>query len=112
MAFEVADVAIVVGREITDAMVDFGGGIDDGIGVVGEAGQGAAILLRLQLFCVGAFFCVIELECVIGASEKNQGAGSVEVKGCVVQARSFEELQETMRSVPVGKWLRRGRRMG
>lgn len=37
MAFEVAQVLVVVGGEVADCVVSFGGGIDDGLGMVREA---------------------------------------------------------------------------
>ena len=37
MAFEIAEKTVVVGREVANCVVYHGGGVEDGLGVVGEA---------------------------------------------------------------------------
>lgn len=72
MAPEITDVAVVVGGEVADPVVDFGRGVDEGLGVVCEACERAAIFLRLELFGVCAGFGVVELEGVICAGEEEE----------------------------------------
>ena len=93
MAAEVADEAVVVHRQIPDPIIDFGARIDDTRGMVGEAGQRAAIFLALELFRVRAGFGVEELDGVVGAGEEQELAAVVEVDGGVVCSRwCFEEF--------------------
>lgn len=67
VALEVANEGVVVHGEIADVIVVLGGGVDDGGTVVGEAGQSAAIFLRLELFRVLAGLDVEQLHRVVGA---------------------------------------------
>ena len=45
MAFEVAQELVVVGGEVANCIVAFGRGIDDGLGVVGEACEMSTVFL-------------------------------------------------------------------
>lgn len=45
MAFEVAEEGVIVGREVADGIVDHGRRVDDGLGMVREAGEVGAIFL-------------------------------------------------------------------
>lgn len=83
MALEVADKAVVVHTQVSDAMVHFSRGVDDVGGVVREAGQGVSVFLRLQLFRMRAGFGVVELNGVIGAGEEGELAAVVKVDGGV-----------------------------
>ena len=82
MAFEVADELVVVGGEVADGVVDFCGGVEDGLRVVGEAGEVAAVFLGKQSFDVFAFFGVVELEGIIGTGSEEKFTRVVEVEGC------------------------------
>ncbi len=95
MAFEVAEELVVVGGEVADGIVDFCGGVEDGLGMVGKAGEVAAVLLREEGFEVFAFFGIVELEGVIGAGGEEEFARVVEVEGCDCSLRfgEFEELE-------------------
>ena len=46
MALEVSQEGVVVSREVTDAIIDFGAGIDNRGRMMGETSQVGAILLR------------------------------------------------------------------
>ena len=82
MAAEVAQKGVVVRGEVADAVVFFGGGVDDGGGVVGEAGKMGAIFLAHEGFYVLAFFGIVEEEGVVGAGGQAEFAGIVKVEGC------------------------------
>ena len=91
VAFEVPDEAVVVHREVPDAIVDFGRGVDDRCAVVREPRQCAAVFLGFQLFCVRTCFGVEELNRVVGPREEEELARIVEVDGCVgCGGRCFE----------------------
>ena len=96
MTLEVADVAVVMCGEVAYAMVDLGRGVDDGIGMMSEASQGTAVLLRLELFCVSTCFGVVYLECVVGSCEKQQFSGCVKVERGAMNAGVFEELMREL----------------
>lgn len=83
VALEVANEAVVVHAQVSNAMVNFGRGVDDVGGVVSEAGQGVSVFLRLQLFRMRAGLSVVELNRVIGAGEEGELAAVVEVDGGV-----------------------------
>ena len=80
VAFEVAEELVVVGGEVADFVVELGAGIDDGGGVVGEAGEVGAVLLGEQLFHVPAFFGVVELDGAVVAGSQQELAGVVEIE--------------------------------
>lgn len=82
MAAEVAQKGVVVRGEVADAVVFFGAGVDDGGGVVGEAGKVGAIFLAHEGFYVLAFFGIVEEEGVVGAGGQAEFAGIVKVEGC------------------------------
>lgn len=103
MTFEVANVTVVMGGEVADAIVDLCRGVDDGVGMVGEASQGTAILLGLELFCMGTGFGVVDLERVIGPGEEEELARGVKVEGSAMDARGFEELQRAGVRTMVGR---------
>lgn len=104
VALEVANVRVVVGGEVADVVVEFGRGVDDRLRVVGEAGKGGAVLLRLEFLCVGAGLCVVDVQSVVGAGKEEQLAGRVEVERGVVQVGGFEELRQRQ----ARQWLRLG----
>ena len=81
MAAEVAQKGIVVCGEVTDAVVFFCAGVDDGGGVVGEAGEVGAVFLTHEGFYVFAFFGIVEEEGVVGAGGQAELARIVKVKG-------------------------------
>lgn len=93
MAFEVAEELVVVGGEVADSIVDFRGRVEDGLGVVGKAGEMTAVFLREEGFEVFTFFGIVELEGVIGASGEEEFARVVEVEGCDCSLR-FGESEE------------------
>ena len=93
MAFEVAEELIVMGGEVADGVVDFCGGVQDGLGVVGEAGEVAAVFLGEEGFDVFAFFGVVKLKGVVGAGGEKKFARVVEIEGCDGRFR-FRELEE------------------
>ena len=80
VAFEVADVRVVVCGEEAQGVVDLCAGVDDALGMVGEARQMDAILLRLELFGVLALFAVVDLEGVVVACDNGKLARVVEVE--------------------------------
>lgn len=65
--------------QISDAIVDLCGGVDDGICVVSEASQCASVLLRLELLCMGSSLCVVKLEGIVGASKEEKLARGIKV---------------------------------
>lgn len=67
--------------EVTDAVVFFGAGVDDGGRMVREAGKMRAVFLGEEDFNLLAFFGVIEYEGVVRACGKAKLAGVVEVEG-------------------------------
>ena len=94
MAAEVADEAVVVHAEVSDAIVHFGAGVDDARVVVGEASERIAVFLALQFFGMRAGFGVEELDCIVCACENNEFAAVIKVDGGVVSARwCFEEAR-------------------
>ena len=60
--------------------------------MVGETGEGGAVLLRLELFGVGAGGGVVDVQRVVGAREEQQFARRVEVERGVVQVGRFKQL--------------------
>lgn len=80
VALEVADVRVVVCGEEAQGVVDLCAGVDDALGMVGEARQMDAILLRLELFGVLALFAVVDLEGVVVACDNGKLARVVEVE--------------------------------
>lgn len=65
---EVADVLVVVGGEVADGVVaGFGAGVEDALGVVGEAGEVGAVFFGEEGLHVRAFAGVVELEGVVVA---------------------------------------------
>ena len=82
MATEVAQDGVVVRREVAYAVVLFGARVDDGSGVVREAGEVDAVFLAHERFYVLAFFGVVEEEGVVGAGGQAEFARVVKVEGC------------------------------
>ena len=82
MAAEVAQKGVIVRGEVADAVVFFCAGVDDGGGVVGEAGEVGAVFLAHEGFYVFAFFGIVEEERVIGAGGQAELARIVKVEGC------------------------------
>ena len=62
VAFEVAQVLVIVGGEVADCVVRFGGGVDYGLGMVRETGEVAAVFFGEKCFFCPAFAAVVELE--------------------------------------------------
>ena len=106
MAFEVAQELVVVGGEVADGVVDFCGGVQDGLRVVGEAGEVGAVFLGEKGFEVFAFFGVIELERVIGTGGEKEFTGVVEVKGCHCRF-GFREFEELGKCQSLGRLIRK-----
>jgi len=95
VAFEVADVGVVVRGEVADRVVDFCTRVDDALRMVGEARKMYAIFLTLQLFCVLSFLAVVDLEGVVVARYYGKLACVIEVErcdGCCTRARRLEAL--------------------
>lgn len=67
--------------EVTDAVVFFGAGVDDGGRMVREAGKMSAVFLGEEDFNLLAFFGIIEYEGVVRACGKAKFARVVEVEG-------------------------------
>ena len=82
MAAEVAQKGIVMRGEVADAIVFFCACVDDGGGVMGEAGEVGAVLLAHEGFDVFAFFGIVEEEGVIGAGGQAEFTRVVKVEGC------------------------------
>ena len=68
--------------EVAYAIVLFRTRVDDGGGVVREAGEVGAVFLAHERFYVLAFFGVVEQEGVVGAGGQAEFAGVVKVEGC------------------------------
>lgn len=62
-------------------VVDLGTGIYNALRMVAEACKVDAVFLRLELFCVLAFFAVVNLERVVVAGYDGKFARVVEVEG-------------------------------
>lgn len=60
--------------------------------MVSETCECSAVLLRLELLCMGACLCVVDVQSVVGTCEEEEFACGIEVERCVVQVGSFEEL--------------------
>ena len=69
-------------REVAYAVVLFRARVDDGSGVVREAGEVDAVFLAHERFYVLAFFGVVEEEGVVGAGGQAEFARVVKVEGC------------------------------
>ena len=95
MSFKVAKELVVVGGEVANCVVNFCRGIQDGLRVVGDAGQVAAVFLGEESFQVFAFFGIVELEGVVGTGCKEEFARVVKVEGCnrCFGFGEFEELR-------------------
>ena len=82
MSPEIAQEGIIVRGEVADAIVLFGARVDDGRGVVREAGEVGAVFLAHERLYVLALFGVVEQEGVVGAGGQAEFARVVEVEGC------------------------------
>ena len=82
MPAEVAQEGVVMRGEVADAVVFFGAGVDDGGGVVGEAGEMDAVFLAHERLDVLAFLGVVEEEGVVRAGGQAEFARVVKVEGC------------------------------
>ena len=60
MSAEVAQECIVVCGEVAYAVVFFCAGVDDGCGMVREAGEVGAVFLAHERFYIFTFFSVVE----------------------------------------------------
>ena len=96
MALEIAEELVVVGGQVADGVVRFRGRVDDGLGVVGEAGQVGAVFFGEEGFQGAPFFGVVKLEGLIAAGCQKKFAAVVEGKGCCIRSRGgeFEKLVE------------------
>lgn len=66
-------------REVADAIVEFCRRIDEGLRVMCEARQCAAIFLTLELFGMLTCFGIVQLESVVCPCKKEELAGVVKV---------------------------------
>ena len=82
VAFEVAQVLVVVGGEVADCVVGLCGGVDDGLAVVREAREVAAVFFGEEGLFGAAFAAVVELECFVREGGEEEVAGVVEGEGC------------------------------
>lgn len=80
MSPEIAQKGIVVGGEVADTIVLFGTRVDDGSGMVREAGEVGAVFLAHERFDVLAFFGVVEEEGVVGAGGQAEFTRVVEIE--------------------------------
>jgi hypothetical protein len=80
VAFEVADVRVVVRGEVADRVVDFGACVDNALRVVREARQVHAVFLRLELFGMFTLLTVVNLERVVVAGYNGKFACVIEVE--------------------------------
>jgi uncharacterized protein involved in cysteine biosynthesis len=81
VALEVADVRVVVRRQIADSIVDLCARVDDALCMMGESREVHAVLLALELLCVLSFLAVVDLKRVVVACYNGELARVVEVKG-------------------------------
>ena len=77
---EIAQKGIVVRGEVADTIVLFGTRVDDGSGMVREAGEVGAVFLAHERFDVLAFFGIVEEEGVVGAGGQAELARVVEIE--------------------------------
>ena len=83
MPLEVAQVLVVVGGEVADCVVGFGGGVDYGLAVVREAREVAAVFFGEEGFFGAPFAAVVELESFVGERGEEEVACVIEGKrGC------------------------------
>ena len=80
VAFKVAQELVVVGGEVADRVVFFGGGIENRLRVMGEASQVGAVLLGKEGFDELPFFCIVDLKGVVSAGGEKEFARVVEVE--------------------------------
>ena len=100
VAAEVAQEGVVVGGEVADAVVFFCAGVDDGAGVVGEAGEVGAVFLAEEGLDGFAFLGVVEEEGVDGGGGEEEFARVVEVeRGDVSGGGGDFELLESLLAV-------------
>ena len=81
MASKIAQEGVVVRGEVAYAIVFLGACVDDGGGVVCEAGEVDAVFLAHERFNVLAFFGIVEEEGVVGAGSQAELARVVKVEG-------------------------------
>ena len=80
MSPEIAQKGIVVRGEVADTVVLFGTRVDDGSGMVREAGEVGAVFLAHERFDIFAFFGIVEEEGVVGAGGQAEFARVVEIE--------------------------------
>ena len=66
--------------EVADTVVLFGTRVDDGSGMVREAGEVGAVFLAHERFDIFAFFGIVEEEGVVGAGGQAEFARVVEIE--------------------------------
>ena len=81
MAFEVAQVLVVVRGEVADCVVGFGGGVDYGLAVVREAREVAAVFFGEERLFGAPFAAVVELQGFVGEGGEEEVACVVEGEG-------------------------------
>lgn len=103
VAAEVAGEGIVVGGEEADGVVDLCAGVDDVLGMVGEAGEVDTVLLALELLGVLAQGGVVYVQGLVVAGHDGQVARVVEVERGDAGALggSLEFLRASARPGPV-----------
>lgn len=82
MAAEIAQEGIVVRGEVAYAVILFRTRVDDGGGMVREAGEVDAVFLAHQRLYIFALFGIVEEEGVVGAGGQAEFARVVKVEGC------------------------------
>jgi hypothetical protein len=95
VALEVSNEGVVMGGQVTDAVVDFGTRKYDALCMVREARKMYSILLALQFFCVLALLAVVDLDRFVVACYNGKLTRVVEVEGGYrdgAGTRSFEAL--------------------
>ena len=80
VALEVAQVLVVVRGQVADGVVRLGRGVDDGLRVVREARQVAAVFLRQQRLLRPPFAAVVQLQRLVRQRRQQEVAAVVEVE--------------------------------
>lgn len=109
MAAEIAQEGIVVRGEVAYAVVLFRARVDDGGGMVREAGEVDTVFLAHKRLYVFALFGVVEEKGVVGAGGQAKFTRVVKVEGCYRGFR-FGEFELLVR-VASASWKEKSNRL-
>lgn len=103
MSAEIAQECIVVRREVAYTVVLFRTRVDDGSGMVREAGEVGAVFLAHERFYVFSFFGIVEEEGIVGAGGQAEFARVVKVEGCY-GGFGFGEFELLVDGLALSRW--------